>query len=273
MIFHKKKGFTLIELLVVIAIITLLSAIVFTVLSSSKDKANTAAAMNIASGIMPYLAICSNEVNGAVLVPSYPIAGGGYICSTGNATWPPLTKNGYSYNVTAGNITNGIFDFTLTKDGQPTITCSLTKGSCQKETTNGSSIPIVTLTANPTSGPVNVVNPILTWTTMNSPTYCTAGGDWSGSANTTGGSQVMGILTMVKTYTYTLVCTNTAGNSNIATATVVVTAAPPTSFECSDGKDNDKDGFIDKEDPECYKGDDLKGEYLPDWDNEEKAPE
>ncbi|KKS99801.1 MAG: hypothetical protein UV76_C0017G0001, partial [Candidatus Nomurabacteria bacterium GW2011_GWA2_43_15] len=86
-------------------------------------------------------------------------------------------------------------------------------------------VPVVTLSANPTSGTANVVNPTLTWTTTNSPTSCTASGDWSGSKNTAGGSESQGILTTVKTYSYSLVCANAGGNSNTATATVTVSAA------------------------------------------------
>ncbi|MFA5932162.1 MAG: hypothetical protein WC793_02185 [Candidatus Paceibacterota bacterium] len=91
-------------------------------------------------------------------------------------------------------------------------------------------VPVVTLTANPTSGTVNVVNPGLTWSATNSPTSCTASGDWSGSKATSGTNVSQGVLTQVKTYTYNLSCSNASGTSALATATVdVIAAAPPMS--------------------------------------------
>jgi hypothetical protein len=104
-----------------------------------------------------------------------------------------------------------------------TLTCTNAAGTVSKNATVVvSSIPAVTLSANPTSGVVGVVNPTLTWTTTNSPTSCTASGDWVGSKNTAGGSQVKGILNTAKTFTFTLACNNAGGTSTPATATVVV---------------------------------------------------
>ncbi|NCU28876.1 MAG: hypothetical protein EOM85_04390, partial [Candidatus Moranbacteria bacterium] len=40
--------------------------------------------------------------------------------------------------------------------------------------------------------------------------------------------------------------------------------------ECSDEKDNDGDGLIDIEDPQCHVGGDLNAEYLPEYDSESK---
>ncbi|MFA5840873.1 MAG: hypothetical protein WC847_01190 [Candidatus Paceibacterota bacterium] len=88
------------------------------------------------------------------------------------------------------------------------------------------SAPVVTLTANPISGTVNVVNPTLTWSATNSPTSCTASGDWSGLKAVSGTNVSQGVLTSVKLYSYTLTCTNAAGSGS-ATATVNVTTAPP----------------------------------------------
>lgn len=84
------------------------------------------------------------------------------------------------------------------------------------------SAPVVTLSSNPisvTSGSSST----LTWSVTNSPTSCTASGDWSGAKATTGGTQNTGALTSVKTYTYTLTCTN-AGGSNSASTSVGVTS-------------------------------------------------
>ena len=83
--------------------------------------------------------------------------------------------------------------------------------------------PVVTISANPiaiTSGSSSTI----AWSTTNSPSSCTASGDWSGAKSTTGGSQSTGTLTTVKTYTYTLSCTN-AGGTNSASTSVGVTAS------------------------------------------------
>lgn len=43
---------------------------------------------------------------------------------------------------------------------------------------------------------------------------------------------------------------------------------PPSNPQCSDGKDNDKDGFTDVGDSSCYEGGTFLGKYLPDFDDE-----
>lgn len=47
---------------------------------------------------------------------------------------------------------------------------------------------------------------------------------------------------------------------------------PPASYRCSDGVDNDRDSYIDEEDPNCHIGGDLRGIYMPDHDAEDKNP-
>ena len=83
-------------------------------------------------------------------------------------------------------------------------------------------IPIVSISANPTNGTVNAVNPALTWSATNSPTSCTASGDWSGSKPVSGANISQGVLTTIRTYTYTLVCSNAAGDSVPQSAIVIV---------------------------------------------------
>lgn len=83
--------------------------------------------------------------------------------------------------------------------------------------------PVVSISASPASGTVNVVNPALTWSATNSPTSCTASGDWSGVKPTSGTNVSQGILTAIRTYTYTLVCSNADGSSLPKSAAVVVT--------------------------------------------------
>ncbi len=88
--------------------------------------------------------------------------------------------------------------------------------------------PTITLSANPSTGSSGQINPTITWTTTNNPTSCTGSGEanWSGSKSTTGGSQTMGVLNVSRTYTYSLVCANASGNSNMATVNVIVSSKP-----------------------------------------------
>ena len=84
---------------------------------------------------------------------------------------------------------------------------------------NPTPAPSVTLTASPeniTSGNSST----LSWTVSNA-TNCTAGGGWSGSKSTSGGSESTGILTSTKTYTLT--CTGSGGS---ASDSVTVTVGP-----------------------------------------------
>jgi hypothetical protein len=81
--------------------------------------------------------------------------------------------------------------------------------------------PVINLSANPIS--VTTGNSsTLTWSVTNSPTSCTASGDWSGS-KAASGTQSTGTLNTVKTYSYTLNCSN-AGGSDSATTTVGVSS-------------------------------------------------
>ncbi|MCC7160634.1 hypothetical protein IT399_02865 [Candidatus Nomurabacteria bacterium] len=80
-------------------------------------------------------------------------------------------------------------------------------------------VPVVTISADPSSGLVNIVNPTLYWSATNNPTSCTASGDWSG-AKAVNGSESQGVLTSAKVYTYKMTCTNTYGTSTEAVATV-----------------------------------------------------
>ena len=110
-----------------------------------------------------------------------------------------------------------------------TLTCSNGSGPSTPQSatvvvSSAAPVPVVTISANPTSGTVNVVNPGLTWSATNSPTSCTASGDWSGAKAVSGTNVSQGVLTTVKTYTYTLTCSNGSGPSTPQSATVVVSA-------------------------------------------------
>ena len=86
------------------------------------------------------------------------------------------------------------------------------------------SAPVVSITSSPTSLQQGNAS-TLSWSATNAPSSCTASGDWSG-AKTASGSQSTGTLSTVKTYTYTLACTN-AGGTGSSSATVAVSATPP----------------------------------------------
>ncbi len=83
--------------------------------------------------------------------------------------------------------------------------------------------PVVTISADPSSGIKDTINPTINWSVANNPTSCTASGDWSGT-KAASGSQSMGVLTTAKTYTYTLTCLNANGQGQASAATVVVAA-------------------------------------------------
>lgn len=82
--------------------------------------------------------------------------------------------------------------------------------------------PTVTLTATPASVAYQG-SAILSWSTSGAQS-CTAQGAWSGSRNVSG-SQSTGALTT--NASYTLVCTNSTGQTGSASATVQVGAPPP----------------------------------------------
>ncbi|HEY4490279.1 MAG TPA: PA14 domain-containing protein [Candidatus Paceibacterota bacterium] len=86
-------------------------------------------------------------------------------------------------------------------------------------------VPVVSITATPTTGMVGIVNPQLTWSATNNPTSCSPSDDLTGPRGTSGTNISLGILNTVKTYKFTLTCSNGNGPSAPASATVNVTAA------------------------------------------------
>jgi hypothetical protein len=99
-------------------------------------------------------------------------------------------------------------------------------------TVTNAPVPVVSISASPSSGYANIINPTITWSATNSPTSCTATGDWSG-AKSSSGSQSQGVLSVAKTYTYTLTCSNVGGSSAPASASVIVTSVAPISVSIS----------------------------------------
>jgi uncharacterized repeat protein (TIGR01451 family) len=77
---------------------------------------------------------------------------------------------------------------------------------------------------------------ILTWTTSNNPTTCTATGAWSGSKSVSGSSQSTGALTTSKTYVIT--CSNSYGSDSDSVTVNVgsqqINAKPTVSISAND---------------------------------------
>jgi hypothetical protein len=107
----------------------------------------------------------------------------------------------------------------LSADTTFSLTCSGDGGSSQAATATVSVVtgPTATLTVSPT-----VVAPggtaILTWSSLNT-TKCTASGGWTGTLAVNGTQDTGSLATNT---TYSLVCTGSAGDSPVATATVTV---------------------------------------------------
>ncbi len=130
----------------------------------------------------------------------------------------------------SGSMSTGTL--TTAKTYTYTLVCSNASGSSQaisakltvQSVPPGS--PIVFLSSNPT-GPVQPGASItLSWTTENSPTSCTASGDWSGAKAVSGGSQTITNLSTIKEYVFAISCTNQTGTIEDS-ATVQVIPSPP----------------------------------------------
>ncbi len=87
----------------------------------------------------------------------------------------------------------------------------------------------VDIKANNSDGPVTLYYKdyvTLSWTSQNAAS-CLASGDWSGSKSTSGSQTIQ--LNSVKTYTFTLTCTDTnGGQSSDDSVQVIVKPKPPT---------------------------------------------
>ena len=124
-----------------------------------------------------------------------------------------------------------------------TLTCKTAEGTGFKTVAVSVSAPNMTLPGSNSSAPsgvpaVNIAakpnimyagdSTTIVWEATNSPSVCTAGGDWSGTKPGSGSINT-GALTAVKTYTYTLVCKNASGSSQTASAQLTVKPLPPNS--------------------------------------------
>ncbi|MEI6304878.1 MAG: hypothetical protein WCP09_02550 [Candidatus Taylorbacteria bacterium] len=97
--------------------------------------------------------------------------------------------------------------------------------------------PVVTLVADPISI-VTSASSSLSWSSVNA-TACVTSGDWPSpqtsttSAKLTGGKLSTGILSVAKTYSYSMSCTGTGGKSATSTVTVSAANVVPLALTCS----------------------------------------
>ena len=114
----------------------------------------------------------------------------------------------------------------LTADSSFDLTCSGPGGSVSDSvsvTVAAPSMPVVNLSASPTSLPFNG-STTLSWTSSNT-TACTASGDWSGS-KAISGSQTISALTANSSFTLT--CSGASGSANDSVSVSVAAAPVPT---------------------------------------------
>ncbi|MDP2930518.1 MAG: hypothetical protein Q8N56_02850, partial [bacterium] len=117
----------------------------------------------------------------------------------------------------------------LTSNKSYTITCTGTGGTANDSVTVNvqTAPPTVDLKANSSDGPITInynTSALLSWTTTNNPTTCTAGSDWSGTKSVLSGSESTGLLTITKTYSLT--CSNTAGSASDSVLVQVLYCLP-----------------------------------------------
>ncbi len=118
----------------------------------------------------------------------------------------------------------------------------------------------VTLTASPTSMTLPTNSTTLSWSTSGSPTSCDATGDWSGSKNTAGSSQIISGLA-AGTYTYTLTC-NGPGGTSADTEVVVVNPAVGCVTDCSAYVSHKINGVVNPASITLYSGQSYSAEVV-----------
>jgi len=145
---------------------------------------------------------------------------GGLVWITSNATSCQIFRDGTLVGNYPVNGSAGVGPMTVTNTHS--IVCTGPGGTSNTDSVIHQVPPTVSLSASPTTG-ASPLSTTLSWSTGNSPTSCTAGGGWSGSKVPVGGGQaISGIITGT---TYTLFCTNAAGNSTTASVTVTPVGA------------------------------------------------
>ncbi len=136
----------------------------------------------------------------------------------------PRASTGSEMSPTLDKVQTYLFTLTCKTDtgtGFSTVSISATD---QGGTGNVATRPTVSIAGSPSSIYSGQATSLV-WSVSNNPTSCIASGDWSGSKPISGSAST-GALTTVKSYTYTLTCTN-SGGSGFATTTVAVLQPPP----------------------------------------------
>ncbi|MBC7746867.1 hypothetical protein H7Y40_02715 [Pedobacter sp.] len=154
---------------------------------------------------------------------------------TNNPTSCKATGDWSGIKSTAGPSSTGVLS--TAKTYSYTLTCSNSAGTGYATATvlvsnPPPNLPIVTISSNPV-GPVTPGTPVaLSWSATNNPTSCVASGDWSG-AKAASGTQSSGPLNTIRTYNYTINCSNSAGSTVDTAAIQVLPNAPAVSLVVS----------------------------------------
>jgi hypothetical protein len=118
-----------------------------------------------------------------------------------------------------------------------TLTCSNSAGTGFATTTVSAktppaNIPVVTIDSNALGSVAPGSSVTITWTVSNNPTSCVAGDDWTGT-KAASGTQKVGPLNSIKTYSFKLTCTTAAGTSFDSATVMVIPAAPVVTLSAS----------------------------------------
>jgi hypothetical protein len=111
-----------------------------------------------------------------------------------------------------------------------TLTCKNDAGSgfattTVNSTTPPANLPVVTIGSSTIGSVTPGGSTTITWSVSNNPTACTGGDDWSG-AKAARGSETVGPLNTIKTYSFKLTCSNAAGVAFDSVPVRVIPKAP-----------------------------------------------
>ena len=194
--------------------------------------------------------------------------------SSANAVSCKLSGGGLSATGTFNR--TGVSTGVITADTSYTVLCTNKTGSTKSADITvkvtgipDPKLPVVTVTATPDkidSGGTSTIS----WTSINTDKdSCYAG---VGNGTGVNGSFTTPVLNASKSFTVS--CTGPKGKASNSAFVTVNEVAPPviTKPQCSDGLDNDNDGKIDADDPDCHEGGVLSGTYIATQDSESTPP-